>query len=81
MRAGLQLPTAIVGLDVDEWAPIRDRYKEMREVVEAEGEHCHAFDAVFTMPVPEVDPDAGDEEADQDTLTEADSIGTATLPD
>lgn len=46
MRAGVQLPTAIIGIDVSDWAPIRRRYDEMRQLVEENGEACHPFDAV-----------------------------------
>lgn len=59
MRVGLQLPTAIVGIDVDDWGIIRDRYEEMRAVVETHGEPCHAFDTVMAMPLPDpVDTEA-----------------------
>lgn len=47
MRAGLQLPTAIVGLDVNDWSLVRTRYEEMERLVEANGEACHSFDAVM----------------------------------
>ncbi len=47
MRAGVQLPTAIIGIDVNDWEPIRDRYEEMRALVEANGEPCHPFDSVM----------------------------------
>ncbi len=49
MRAGVQLPTAIVGLDVNDWAPVRARYEEMQTLVEANGETCHTFDAVLAL--------------------------------
>jgi len=49
MRAGVQLPTAIVGLDVNDWSPIRARYDEMQALVEANGEACHSFDAVMSI--------------------------------
>lgn len=54
MRAGLQLPTAIVGIDVPDWTVIRARYGEMQAVVEANGERCHTFETVMAMPAPEV---------------------------
>lgn len=47
MRAGVQLPTAIIGIDVNDWASVRRRYDEMRDLVEANGESCHSFDAVM----------------------------------
>jgi Restriction endonuclease BglII len=47
MRAGVQLPTAIVGLDVNDWSQVRARYDEMRLLVESHGEACHSFDAVM----------------------------------
>ncbi len=50
MRAGLQLPTAIVGLDVNDWSPIRERYEEMLVELEANGETGHAFESVLRQP-------------------------------
>lgn len=47
MRAGVQLPTAIVGLDIDDWNRVRTRYDEMQRLVESNGEACHSFDAVL----------------------------------
>ena len=49
MRAGVQLPTAIVGLDVNDWSRIRSRYAEMRVLVEENGERCHSFEAVMSL--------------------------------
>lgn len=49
MRAGVQLPTALVGLDASDWSPVRDRYDQMRVLVEANGERCHSFDAVMSL--------------------------------
>ncbi len=46
MRAGVQLPTAIIGIDVNDWQPVRDRYEAMRALVEENGEACHPFAAV-----------------------------------
>jgi hypothetical protein len=54
MRAGLQLPTAIVGIDVNEWSAIQARYGEMLDVVRANGESAHAFDAVIHAPTQEI---------------------------
>ena len=50
MRAGLQLPTAIVGLDVNDWAPVEARYDEMLATLEANGETGHAFETVLREP-------------------------------
>jgi hypothetical protein len=50
MRAGLQLPTAIVGVDVNEWTPIRTRYAEMLALLESNGETGHDFDTVWREP-------------------------------
>jgi hypothetical protein len=50
MRAGLQLPTAIVGLDVNDWSPIRERYEEMLVELEANGETGHPFESVLRQP-------------------------------
>lgn len=49
MRAGVQLPTAIVGLDVNDWSRIRARYEQMQALVESNGEACHSFDAVMGL--------------------------------
>lgn len=49
MRAGVQLPTAIIGLDVNDWSEIRARYDEMCMLVESNGEACHSFDAVMGL--------------------------------
>ena len=49
MRAGVQLPTAIVGLDVNDWSRIRVRYDAMQALVESNGEGCHSFDAVMGL--------------------------------
>ena len=45
--AGVQLPTAIVGLDVNDWSGIRARYEEMRSLVESNGEVCHSFEPIL----------------------------------
>jgi hypothetical protein len=50
LRVGLQLPTAIVGVDVTDWSAIRARYDEMYAVVAANGEAAHRFDAVMRGP-------------------------------
>ena len=52
MRAGLQLPTAIVGLDVNDWSAIEARYDEMLAIVTANGETGHAFESVLREPAP-----------------------------
>lgn len=43
----IQLPTAIVGLDVNDWTDVRARYDQMQDLVESNGEVCHSFDAVM----------------------------------
>lgn len=50
MRAGLQLPTAIVGLDVNDWSAIERRYDEMLAVLVANGETGHDFQTVLRAP-------------------------------
>jgi hypothetical protein len=52
MNIGLQLPTVIVGLDlnVEGWQRVRRRYEEMQAVCEANGLECHPFEAVFGAP-------------------------------
>lgn len=49
MRAGVQLPTALIGLDVNDWSRVRDRYAEMQQLVESNGERCHSFEAVMSL--------------------------------
>ena len=48
MGIGLQLPTVVVGLDLNDWTRVRDRYEEMRAVCEANGLSCHPFDSVLS---------------------------------
>lgn len=50
MRVGLQLPTAIIGLDVNDWAPVQERYDEMLAQLEANGETGHTFETVLREP-------------------------------
>ncbi len=52
MRAGVQLPTAIIGIDVNDWEPIRARYRQMQTLVESNGEACHTFEAVMASTRP-----------------------------
>jgi len=52
MRAGLQLPTAIVGVDVKDWSGIAARYNEMLVTLTANGETGHPFEAVLREPAP-----------------------------
>jgi hypothetical protein len=52
MRHGVQLPTAIVGLDVNDWSPVEARYNEMLEVLQENGESGHPFDVVRRAPPP-----------------------------
>jgi hypothetical protein len=59
MRAGLQLPTTIIGLDVEDWSAVRDRYEQMRAIVENSGETCHPFNVVMAAPMPEAIDDDG----------------------
>ncbi len=54
MRAGLQLPTAIIGLDVNDWSRVQQRYDEMLAVLETNGETGHTFETVLREPTPEV---------------------------
>jgi hypothetical protein len=48
MRVGLQLPTAIVGIDVNDWSLIQARYVEMLALLEANGELGHPFESVVS---------------------------------
>ena len=52
MGIGLQLPTVVVGLDLNDWSAVRHRYDEMQAVAEFNGLECHTFDAVFGSPEP-----------------------------
>jgi hypothetical protein len=54
MRAGLQLPTAIIGIDIADWAGIRTRYDEMQALVQDAGEMCHSFEVVMGAAVADV---------------------------
>lgn len=44
MSIGIQVPVWIIGLQLDGWDPVRDRYEEMREEAEANGVACHTFE-------------------------------------
>src|SRR5574340_1300450 len=46
MNIGLNLPTLLVGLDLNDWTGIEARYEEMRAVAEANGLTCLPFDSV-----------------------------------
>jgi hypothetical protein len=52
MNIGLALPTVIVGLEIDDWAPVKDRFEEMKRVAEGQGLVCHSFDAVRRLDDP-----------------------------
>jgi hypothetical protein len=52
MRVGLQLPTAIIGLDVNDWTPVQQRYDEMLALLVANGETGHSFETVLREPTP-----------------------------
>ena len=54
MNIGLALPTVIVGLEIDDWNPVRDRFVEMKAVVEGQGLICHGFEAVRKFDEPPV---------------------------
>ena len=51
MGIGLQLPTVVVGLDLNDWSAVSRRYEEMRDVAEANGLDCHPFQTVFGAPL------------------------------
>jgi hypothetical protein len=51
MGIGLQLPTVVVGLDLNDWSAVARRYEEMRAVAEENGLGCHPFEAVFGAPL------------------------------
>lgn len=51
MGIGLQLPTVVIGLDLNDWSPVSRRYEEMRNVAESNGLECHSFEAVFGAPL------------------------------
>jgi hypothetical protein len=52
MGIGLQLPTVVVGLNLNEsgWHPVRERYDQMRDLCDANGLDCHPFEAVYGAP-------------------------------
>jgi hypothetical protein len=52
MRAGIQLPTAIIGLDVNDWSPVQERYEEMLAMLVPNGETGHSFETVLRHPAP-----------------------------
>jgi hypothetical protein len=52
MRVGLQLPTAIIGLDVNDWSLVRERYDEMLALLVANSETAHSFETVLREPAP-----------------------------
>lgn len=56
MKLGLSLPTAIIGLDLNDWTDVERRYREMQAVAEANGVSCHSFEAVMGA----IDPPALD---------------------
>jgi hypothetical protein len=58
MGIGLQLPTVVVGLDINDWTGVARRYAEMRAVAEENGLDCHPFEAVFGAPL-QLEFDAG----------------------
>jgi hypothetical protein len=62
MNIGLALPTLLIGLEVEDWGPIRDRFQEMRKVVEERGLACHDFDSVrrFDEPTLPTDEESGE---------------------
>jgi hypothetical protein len=62
MGIGLQLPTVVVGLDLNDWTAVAGRYEEMRAVAEENGLDCHTFEDVFGAPL-QLDLD-GSEAAD-----------------
>lgn len=47
LRAAINIPLAIVGIEVADWAPVQDAYERMQAVVEENGETCHRFEVVF----------------------------------
>jgi hypothetical protein len=51
MRVGVQLPTAIVGIDLIDWSAVRVRYDEMVVQLETHGEAAHAYETVMRLPV------------------------------
>lgn len=59
MGIGLQLPTVVVGLDLNDWSAVSRRYEEMRAVAEANGLACHSFETVFGAPL-QLDPDSSE---------------------
>jgi hypothetical protein len=47
MGIGLQLPTVVVGLGIQDWTGVQHRYREMEAVLHAHGLESHPFEAVL----------------------------------
>lgn len=47
IQISLSMPVAVIGLTLDSFHPIADRYNEMQAVAEAHDVKCHSFERVF----------------------------------
>lgn len=54
MGIGLQLPTVVVGLDLNNWSAVHARYDEMYALAVANGLDCHPWETVFGVEQIEV---------------------------
>lgn len=52
MNIGLALPTLIIGLEIDDWNQVKDRFSEMKRIAEEQALVCHDFDAVRRLDPP-----------------------------
>lgn len=56
MGIGLQLPTVVVGLDLNDWTSVKGRYDEMHQLAVENGLDCHPYDVVFGAAQEELSP-------------------------
>lgn len=52
MSIGIQMPIWIIGIEPEDWTPLKERYEEMHAVCDANGVQCHAFPTVFGIEEP-----------------------------
>jgi hypothetical protein len=60
LSIGIQMPIWIVGIEPDDWNPIKTRYEEMRDVASANGVDCYDFETAHGAEIEvEVPPESG----------------------
>jgi hypothetical protein len=47
LAISIQMPIWLIGLDIEDWDPIRNRYAAMKRVASKNGVECHTFESVF----------------------------------